>query len=786
MKKFALGLSVCAAAFIIGCGGSTQESSNTQSSTKAKIKGTFEIISNKTNSRILVNRVLQATQSNNVKAEVYDINESGELVKDKNAQCEITGENSYECSVTPNGEYVVKIVQTLPNGKVAVLNTPVIVNETGAEANVTKETTLVTQVVIQKVKESLESLKDYGITDEIIAEIIKKIIPIVEQTIEEKIKSGELKISDADFIINNENVTTLNSLSQETAVVNTVVDKNVTVINTQIASNIVSNNTDAKEIARKKAIEDWLNIIAGGDNNSKELIETLTNFINDINNKININESDMKNVYQLNETIINDLKNEINVLKKEYSNNELDKIINKYPFFENPLFFDALNDIDNNLTLKNSLQLLLVDSILEMKNVSPDKFIFKVFNNILKNDSNLANKYKKPLIVYTEKDSNNNNLYFGTGSVYSLFTGDNSVIPDINRLTITYTDKNNNIIKKDVTTDIIKDNDDDNEGLNEYKIDLGNFDIRNYSKVNIKVTFEDNTISNGSFIYVGNVNTTSSSNFDITSSTKVYSEKENVDYILTWSDVNIDGYDISYNIEQNLSGLNVNEDDLYYCDYIKDNICHIDNFYGNGILIKLFRGDNEITITPQLIKNGEIVGKLPSVKRTIKLINSANASVDIKISGKINGISDVSQYKIALIKDVVGCNDNGGCNDKLTILKSFDLNSNEYSLDINTSELGEIDENTYITLALVKKDLNDNDVIDWSDIYAYPDNYIEINRDYYSGTLMISYEEDGNYYYRSIYEVDNLSVNFNLFNYDIYSNLSEYLIDKPTNFELIF
>jgi hypothetical protein len=178
--------------FGVGCGSSssddttssTTDTSNTEN--LAKITGTFEKITDTSTARLLANRTLYATTTdNNVTLEVYDINENGELVKDDKAECEITDfvNNKYECSVEPNGKYVVKVVQKLDNGKVAVLNTPVTVTEGTTEANVTKTTTLVTQVVIQKVKESLESLKDYGVSEEVIYNIVEQIIPVVEKTV---------------------------------------------------------------------------------------------------------------------------------------------------------------------------------------------------------------------------------------------------------------------------------------------------------------------------------------------------------------------------------------------------------------------------------------------------------------------------------------------------------------------------------------------------------------------------------------------------------------------------
>jgi hypothetical protein len=65
------------------------------------------------------------------------------------------------------------------------------------------------------------------------------------------------------------------------------------------------------------------------------------------------------------------------------------------------------------------------------------------------------------------------------------------------------------------------------------------------------------------------------------------------------------------------------------------------------------------------------------------------------------------------------------------------------------------------------KEANEGDPIDWMDIYGWPDNFINITKDYYSGSLMMDYEKDGEYYYKSIYEInETLSVNFTVYEYD--------------------
>jgi len=810
MKKRVLLSGIVASLLLVGCGsGSSGDSDTVVNAATAKIVGSYESLTSTTTTtnKLLLQADSVSVENSDVTLEVYDLGKNGELIKDENASCEITGPNSYECSVEPNGSYVVRVVQKLENGKVAVLNTTAVVKEGTSEADVTKETTLVTQVVTQKVKESLESLKDYGITDDVIQDIIEKIIPVVQQTIEEKVKSGEIVITDADFIVPDENATLPTTTVTDAAIISSEIDDNVSAINTEIVQQQVDENPEVEDNARLVAIEDYLKFLMGQDNSTnKEFIDELADFLNEVNDKIDINESQISDYITVDQSQIDEVKNMISDLQNKV-NTDLPSVVSQYPFFENPIYIDALNDFNvSDFKIEGTIQLLLLDGL-----VQNSEFTVSVFKKILDENPSIADKYKKPVIVFTD---NYDSLYFGVSSVYNVFEENSSVdVPEIQSATITYKDNEGN----EKTAQIEVSHDGTYEGFEQYSADLSDItDIQPYATVTLEAKFTDNNVSTAQFAYVpSNVDTSSETiDFDITSASTVYSDKNETDYILTWTDIfSLNGLSVGYKFEQELPA-DVNTSELTYCDYVMNNTCYIDNMYGSGLKIKIFNGENNITLTPQLIdENGNIVGKLDSVSKTIELKNTADVagSTTVQVSGSVN-TSHPDEYKVALIRDEGNCDDNG-CTDTYTIVTETNIsNDGTYTLDVNLSDIISYTTDSQYIAYIVGVLPKDTDTINEPWDFYWPDDLIFISKDYYTDTFIVEkYLNDGTYESEPIYEATNFSgINFTL--YDDYeytddetysddanytedenyteptyideSNLSAYLIDKPQSFEL--
>jgi len=738
--------------FGVGCGGGSSSSSTDTTTTQsvAKITGTFENMTDTTASGLL----LQADSTNpNITLEVYDIDANGELVKDNNAKCQLTGSDTYECSVEPNGEYVVKITQALPDGKYAVLNTTAVVKEGTAEANVTKVTTLVTQVIVQKVRESLEELKDYGIGEEVIQDIIEKIIPVVEQTVEEKIQSGEIQISDTDVITTDVNVTAPETLTTEAAVVSSDVDKNVTVVNTEILQDQITSNDNVVENARLVAIKDYLNgVLQGYVQTNPEFVDKLAELLDYIDQYINITESMISN-YGLD---VESIKNKIIEVKNELNEN-FALTLTKYNFFENPLFVDAINQIQTDpLTIKGTIQLLLVDGILQDSTIT-----FGAFNAILQAYSQYLTEYKKPLIVFTD---NGDGFVVGIGSVYGLFTNDLSNLPDVSGAKITYTDQNGNTQTSSVTLQEIPVQ---TQGVIMMGADLSSYNIKDYSNVTLEVTFDDGSVSHANFVYVPFAagSTDVSGEFEITSASIITSDTSPVDYILTWNDVASENYGVIYKVDQTLPE-DYSIEDVTYCDYIDSNHCYIETA-GLAAKIKIFEGNNTITVTPQLVdQNGNIVAILQSASKTVQLMNSSAADVNVtfRVSGSVRA-ENPADYKVALIRNNQVCDDSG-CQDDFSIVQSVNVNSDgSYVFEVNASEIfadTSTANNLNYIFGAIQKDVNE--IVNPWDFYWPDNNFVVIYKDYYTGTFMIDEETPEGSVIKSLYEAnsDQISLTFTI------------------------